>query len=76
MDERGITQTQVADVLDRSQGYVSHRLTGKNDLSMDIIVAVAQLSGLAPRALMVELTERTARGYEPAPRTGQLPRLN
>jgi transcriptional regulator with XRE-family HTH domain len=61
MRERGITQQQVADRLGRSQGYVSHRTTGKQDLSIDIMYAVAELAHISPRALMVEVTERMGR---------------
>jgi transcriptional regulator with XRE-family HTH domain len=58
MGDRGITQQQVADTLGRSQGYVSQRTSGRRDLSVDIVSAVADLAHLTPRALMVELTER------------------
>jgi transcriptional regulator with XRE-family HTH domain len=58
MGDRDITQQQVADALGRSQGYVSQRTSGRRDLSVDIIAAVAELAHLTPRALMVELTER------------------
>ncbi|WP_402465669.1 helix-turn-helix domain-containing protein [Isoptericola aurantiacus] len=58
MTEHGITQTQVGDYLGRSQNYVHGRLTGRNELSADIIGAVAVLAHITPRALMVELTER------------------
>lgn len=64
MRERGITQQDVADVLGRSQGYVSQRTNGREVLGLDIIQAVAHLAHLTPRALMVELTERTARVAE------------
>lgn len=58
MADHGITQTQVATALGRSQAYVSHRTIGRQDLSLDIIGAVAELAHLSPRGLMVELTER------------------
>lgn len=68
MEERDITQTQIAETLGRSQNYVSGRLTGKHHLSVDIILAVAHLAHLTPRELMLLLTERMAAG--PAPGTG------
>lgn len=61
MAEHGVTQTAVAEAIGRSQGYVWGRLSGTYNLSVDIIGAVASLSHISPRALMVELTERMAR---------------
>jgi len=71
MSDRGITQTQIADVLGRSQNYVSGRLIGRHPLSNDIIIAVAHLARLTPRALMVEIAERM--GQESDPGTAPLP---
>lgn len=71
MEEREISQAQVARLLGRSEGYVSGRLIGKRHLSTDIIIAVAHLAHLTPRSLMVELTERMAR--EPVAGTASLP---
>ncbi|MFB7798980.1 helix-turn-helix domain-containing protein [Isoptericola sp. NPDC056134] len=61
MEERGITQQQVADRLGRSQGYVSQHTNGRSNPGSDIIAAVATLAGLAPRSFMVEVTERMMR---------------
>lgn len=65
MADHEITQQKVADALGRSQGYVSHRTTGRQDLSIDIVAAVADLAHLTPRALMVELTERMSTTVQP-----------
>lgn len=65
MEERAITQMQVAETLGRSQSYVSARIIGKHPLSSDIIVAVASLAHLTPRALVVEMTERMGRASDP-----------
>jgi len=61
MAEKGITHQAVADVLGRSRDYVSKRLRAESPLTVDIIGAVASLSGMSARALHVELTERMAR---------------
>jgi transcriptional regulator with XRE-family HTH domain len=60
MDERGITGKAVAARLDRSPDYVSGRLRGRLPLSVDIVVAVAQLAGISDRALMSEIMIRAA----------------
>lgn len=65
MKERGLTVEQVAETAGRSPGYVSHRTTGRQALSLDIILAVAELTNISERALMIELTDRV--GWEPAP---------
>jgi transcriptional regulator with XRE-family HTH domain len=64
MTDTGVTQEQVAKLLDRSQGYVSHRTTGKQALSTDIIDAVAVLSSTSQRALMTTLVERATRDQD------------
>lgn len=61
MSDHDISQAAIARQLDRSPAYVSGRMTGKLDLSIDIVGAVAQLARITPRALMVELTERMGR---------------
>lgn len=61
MDDHGITRTTVAKHLGRSASYVSGRMNGNHDVSIDIIAAVAELTHVTPRALMVEITERMAR---------------
>lgn len=62
MREHGVTQVQVADALDRSQSYVSGRLTGVHDLSVDIIAAVAGLARMSARSLWMELLARSTTG--------------
>lgn len=65
MTDHDLTTEQVAVAAGRTRGYVSHRTTGRAPLSLDIILAVAQLSGISERALMIELTDRV--GWAPAP---------
>lgn len=60
MVERGVTQRAVAAHLDRSADYVSGRLTGRHALSVDIVVAVAQLAGVSDRAVMADIMIRAA----------------
>ena|SRR5687767_2109239 len=67
MADHGITQQQVADLLGRSQAYVSHRLIGRRELSLDIVQAVANLSHMSPRAVMVEVSERMSSAPDPKP---------
>jgi len=67
MADHGITQQQVADLLGRSQAYVSHRLIGRRELSLDIVQAVANLSHMSPRAVMVEVSERMSSAPDPTP---------
>jgi transcriptional regulator with XRE-family HTH domain len=62
MSDHGVTQVQVATRLDRSQSYVSGRLNGKHDLSVDIIGAVAELARISPAALWIEVVTRTGQG--------------
>lgn len=71
MVEHDLTVEQVAALLGRSPGYVSHRTTGRAPLSLDIILAVAELSRISEQALVVELTNRV--GWEPTPGTGSRP---
>lgn len=61
MREQRITQPQIADVLGRSQNYVSGRLIGKHHISADIIMGIATLAHVPPDQLMRELTDRAAR---------------
>lgn len=60
MAERGITQAAVATHLGRSADYVSGRLGGRNALSTDIVIAVAQLARIPARALMADMMIRAA----------------
>lgn len=77
MTDHDLTVEQVARAAGRSPGYVSHRTTGRASLSLDIILAVAELAGISERALMIELTDRV--GWEPGvaakvpPGTASLP---
>jgi len=58
MAEHDINQTAVARLLDRSQGYVSHRVNCRANLSADIIGGVAHLAHISGPAMLAELTER------------------
>lgn len=58
MDDHEIFQADVARTLGRSESYVSGRMSGRLDLSLDILNAVADLSRVSPYALMAELTTR------------------
>jgi len=60
MEERGVTQPQVAEILGRSQNYVSGRLIGKHHISADIIMGIAVAAQTPPDQLMRELTDRAA----------------
>jgi len=61
MLDHGIAQADIARHLGRSESYVSARLNGKHDVSVDILGAVADVTRISPRALWVELSERMAR---------------
>jgi transcriptional regulator with XRE-family HTH domain len=67
MADHGTTQQQVASLLGRSQSYVSHRLIGRRELSLDIVQAVANLAHMTPRAVMVEVSERMSAAPAPRP---------
>jgi len=58
MAEHEISQASVARHLDRSAAYVSKRMSGELDLTVDIMAAVADLARISPYALMAELTSR------------------
>lgn len=58
MDDHGVNQADVARRLGRSESYVSARMNGKLDLSLDIMSAVAEMTHLSPNALMAEVTAR------------------
>jgi len=60
MEERGVSQVQVAQVLNRSTAYVWGRLTGRHSLSVDIIGAVAVLAQEPADRLTAELAVRAA----------------
>lgn len=59
MKANGITNMQVASVLDRNDGYVSERKSGKRPLDLDDVDALASLvPGWTGRTLMIELSRR------------------
>lgn len=55
MADHEVSQERAAGRLGRSQGYVSHRTSGKNALSLDIVEAVAVLTSTSPRELLAFL---------------------
>jgi len=57
--ERGVEQHDIAVVIDRSDAHVSNRLTGKLTLTTEIIEGAADLLGLSPHALVMEMLART-----------------
>jgi len=61
MEDRGVTQPQVAEILGRSQNYVSGRLIGKHHISADIIMGIAIAAHVPPDQLMSELGDQAAR---------------
>lgn len=69
MEERGVSQVQVAQVLNRSNAYVWGRLTGRHSLSVDIIGAVAVLTHEPADRLTAQLAVRAAGqgGNQPEP---------
>lgn len=58
MADHQISQADIARRLGRSEGYVSQRMSGRLDLTVDIMGAAADLAGVSAFALMGELTER------------------
>lgn len=59
MRSNNITNLQVAEVLDRNDGYVSERKSGKRPLDLDDIDALASLvPGWTGRTLAIELARR------------------
>lgn len=62
MADHRISQASIARLLGRSEGYVSQRMSGRLDLTVDIMGAVAELASVSPYALMAELTERMSPG--------------
>jgi len=47
-----ITAAEVAQRLDRSEAYVSRRLTGEIPLNLDDLAEIAEMLGIAPAALI------------------------
>jgi transcriptional regulator with XRE-family HTH domain len=62
MLEHGVSRSEVARRLDRAQSYVSGRLNGAHDLSLDIVGAVADIAHVSPDALWIELLSRKTTG--------------
>ena len=58
MDDHGVNQADISRHLGRSESYVSARMNGKLELSLDIMSAVAEMTRVSPYALMAELTTR------------------
>jgi transcriptional regulator with XRE-family HTH domain len=59
MAAEGITQSQIADALNRNQGYVSERVSGKRALDTDDVDALAGIAGWNGRELLIELAKRS-----------------
>lgn len=57
MADHDVTQQAVATLLERSQGYVSHRLSNRVALSLDIVDAVAVLTHESPNRLLARLAK-------------------
>lgn len=51
----GVTQTQLAEYLDRVQSYVNRGMNGKRALDTDDVDALAKLTGTTGKNLMIEL---------------------
>lgn len=60
MTDHRVTRRDVAARLNRSADYVQGRISGKHALSVDIVSAVAELTGVSDRALMSEIMTRMA----------------
>ena len=59
MKAHGVTNLQIAAILDRNDGYVSERVNGKRALDTDDVDALAQLvPGWDGMSLLVELSRR------------------
>lgn len=58
MAEHGVRQVPLAEHLDRSQGFVSERTSGRRPVDTDIIAAVAEMAGMGPRDLVDEISTR------------------
>lgn len=65
--ERGIIQSALAERLDRSEGFISERLTGARPPDTDIIDATAALAGISTSRLYEELGRRASTSEPDAP---------
>lgn len=54
MSARGVTQTRVAEAIERDQTFVSERTSGKRPCDTDIIAGIAKVAGVAPRTIVSE----------------------
>jgi transcriptional regulator with XRE-family HTH domain len=66
---RGLTQTQLADVLDTTQSAVSAWITGRSEPAADTVFACEVATGVGPGALSCHL------GYLPLDAAGAPPRI-
>lgn len=58
MSERDVRQVPLAERLERSQGFVSERTSGRRPVDTDIIAAVAEMAGMGARELVEEISTR------------------
>lgn len=58
MSERDVRQVPLAGRLERSQGFVSERTSGRRPVDTDIIAAVADMAGMGARELVEEISAR------------------
>lgn len=71
MTANGITQSQISDKIGRNQGYVSERVNGRRALDTLDVDALAALTHMTGRDLMIELAKR-ARQLRSLPDVGGL----
>lgn len=67
-----VTQSAIAEKLpdNRSQGYVSERLTGKRPIDTDMLAVIADLLGYSPAWLVGQVIGRMGREPLIDPRSG------
>lgn len=65
MERRGVTQTQVAEAIGRTQGYVSERVRGVRAPDTDVIAGVAQAAGVQPSTIASEVVATMRGGRVP-----------
>jgi transcriptional regulator with XRE-family HTH domain len=63
MREHDIQQDDVAELLNRSTGYVSEHLGGKRSVDMNMVDAVAQLAGLEGTQLLAVIERRMSEAH-------------
>lgn len=61
MTARGVTQTRVAEEIDRDQTFVSERTSGKRPCDTDIIAGVAKVARVEPRTIVSEVMREMRR---------------